>query len=390
MKIAVFIDRLGPYHCAKFSALGRCVSLSVFEYFDRDSVYGWGRQADSIFYSRSCLFPGAASDQCTFRRVQKAVRDVLVNHAFDVVMIPGYGTARALATLEETSRAGLPAVLMSDTTDKDRMRNPATEMLKGLIVRAYSSAFVAGDAQTQYLVRLGISREIISTGYCAVDNEHFGSLRHEIPDILRGIDKPYFFCCARLAPEKNLIRLIKAYRRYLDKTTQGGRLLVIAGDGEQRVVVRKLVEGLGLSAGVIFVGFVDYDDLPGFYQNAEWFVLPSTAEPWGLVINEALASGLPVLVSERCGSVGDLVKEGLTGWTFNPYSIECIADCLIRAHRAAGRRLLMKEHALATVQSFGLEQFAMGAQRALEMALSRGPKPHGAIDTALRALAALR
>jgi glycosyltransferase involved in cell wall biosynthesis len=76
---------------------------------------------------------------------------------------------------------------------------------------------------------------------------------------------------------------------------------------------------------VVFAGFHQMDTLSAYYGLASAFILPSLSEPWGLVVNEAMAAGLPVLVSHRCGCVPELVRSGLNGYVFDPYDIDGLA-----------------------------------------------------------------
>src|SRR5262249_59830905 len=94
--------------------------------------------------------------------------------------------------------------------------------------------------------------------------------------------------------------------------------LVLLGEGEQRAKLEGLRDALGLRNDVSMPGFKQYDELPAYYGLASAFVHTSTTEQWGLVVNEAMAAGLPVLVSERCGCGPDLVREGVNGFTFDP------------------------------------------------------------------------
>ena len=105
---------------------------------------------------------------------------------------------------------------------------------------------------------------------------------------------------------------------------------MILGDGHLRPQLTRRVEQLGIAEDVLLPGFKQYDELPAWYGLAGAFVLASTTEQWGLVVNEAMASGLPVLVSERCGCAPDLVEDGVNGFTFDPYDVEGLAGLMQR------------------------------------------------------------
>jgi glycosyltransferase involved in cell wall biosynthesis len=164
---------------------------------------------------------------------------------------------------------------------------------------------------------------------------------------------------------KNLGRLIQAYAKYAESFQQGGIEsiwpLVLLGDGELRADLEALCGELGLKTTmgfshggtehtegknlklnsykiniskecglVVFPGFRQIGELPGFYAEAGAFVHPALEEPWGLVINEAMASGLPVLSSRNVGAAEELVVEGKTGFLFDPKNVEEIAAALVK------------------------------------------------------------
>ena len=194
----------------------------------------------------------------------------------------------------------------------------------------------------------------ISMGYDAVDNEYLAKGAANVRSAERGERKAYqgrtsevrrrhqlparyFLASARFIERKNLPRLIAAYARYRSLTRSKGhgageqvRELVMLGDGPLRPALRSQLNALGLHACVHLRGFQHYEELPVFYGLADAFVHASTTEQWGLVVNEAMASGLPVMVSNRCGCVYDLVREGCNGFAFDPYDVEQLVRLMLR------------------------------------------------------------
>ena len=134
----------------------------------------------------------------------------------------------------------------------------------------------------------------------------------------------------RFVAKKNLATLIQAFRKFLDSNPDCQTHLVMVGSGEEESKLRSLCQELRLPIyektsatignrqsaignelpGVHFYGFRQIDENPVFYALADAFILPSLYEEWGLVVNEAMASGLPVVVSETAGCVEDLLETG--------------------------------------------------------------------------------
>ena len=190
-----------------------------------------------------------------------------------------------------------------------------------------------------------------------------GSQKSEIRNKY-GLPERYFLASARFVEKKNLPRLLQAYARYRQlaaaadnrqQTTDNGPSvvggpvvgspvvgspvvsgpvvpwsLVLLGDGPLKSDLCHLISDLGLQHSVLLPGFKQYGELPTYYGLAGAFIHASTTEQWGLVVNEAMASGLPVLVSNRCGCAMDLVKDGVNGFTFDPYNVEQLAQLMLR------------------------------------------------------------
>jgi glycosyltransferase involved in cell wall biosynthesis len=131
-------------------------------------------------------------------------------------------------------------------------------------------------------------------------------------------------------------------------------------------------------------GFRQYDELPVWSGLASAFVHASTTEQWGLVVNEAMASGLPVLVSERCGCVRDLVENGINGLAFDPDDIQALAALMRRvAAMTDERRAAMGRAGQRIIADWGPERFADGLMQAVQLAMSRPPPRVSLFDRAL-------
>jgi glycosyltransferase involved in cell wall biosynthesis len=146
------------------------------------------------------------------------------------------------------------------------------------------------------------------------------------------------------------------------------------------VEIERTIRECGVSDHVHLIGAKGYADLPFYYGRAEAFIHASTTEQWGLVVNEAMASGLPVLVSNRCGCAADLVKEGENGWTFDPTNEEQMADLMLRISSDEEQRKEMGRQSREIIANWGPARFASGLSSAIEAALSAPKKKTGLID----------
>lgn len=386
-RVAVLFERFGPYHVARLDAASARLDVVGVEMTRMDSTYAWASTEGQGAFERRvvCLGPG---EDATGKGALARLAAILDEVAPDAVATPGWSHPMAVAALDWCLGRRVPAILMSESTMIDAPRRRAVEAVKRRIVSLYDSAFVGGGPQRDYVVSLGMRPEFVRDGYDAVDNAYFeaGAMLARLEgDAARrrlGLPPgPYFFASSRFVPKKNLPMLVEAYARYRAATAAPWPL-VLAGDGPMRGVIEARIAALGLSGDVILPGFLQYDALPAFYGLAGAFILASTSEQWGLVVNEAMASGLPVLVSDRCGCARDLVRDGVTGYVFDPFDVDAMAASMLRVSRDGAGRETMGRAASRHVAAWGLPRFADGLASAAAIAIAASRR-RGALDRAL-------
>ena len=233
------------------------------------------------------------------------------------VLVPGYYNLPAITAALWAKAHGRRAVLMTESTQFDHVRTPWKERVKGAAIRMlFDGAIAGGEAHVRYLEALGFPADRIARRYDVVDNDFFASRAREAR-ASGETREPYFLYVGRLSPEKNVGGLIRAYAEY--RRRGGDWRLVLVGGGPEEQALREEASASGFAGDIEFAGLRSSSELPGYYAHAACFVLPSKCEPWGLVVNEAMASGLPVIVSNRCGAAEDLVVDGRNGFVFDPY-----------------------------------------------------------------------
>jgi 1,2-diacylglycerol 3-alpha-glucosyltransferase len=241
--------------------------------------------------------------------------------------------------------------------------------LKRLLVSQFDAALVGGRPHKEYAISLGIPADRVFMGYDVVDNGLFAQRaaaaraqkrrwRRELK-----LPVPYFLTVCRFIEKKNLVRLLAAYRLYRNLSPQNPWDLVLCGSGPLEAMLKKIATGI---PGVHFPGFKQANELPDFYGLAGAFILPSSHfEQWGLVVNEAMASGLPVLMSRACGCASDLVHEEVNGYTFDPYDVENLARLLVRMSSDAVDLKAMGQASLRIIADWTPEVFAQNLFKAV-------------------------
>jgi 1,2-diacylglycerol 3-alpha-glucosyltransferase len=380
-----------PYHEARVKAAveARRLRLSLIQITEVDSFRVLQTSTDSEYFNRYTLFPGVAWDEIDGRAMARKLELELDKLRPSVVCINGWSFGGAVAALKWAASHGVPVIVMSESTAHDAPRHWWAEQVKRRILASCSAALVGGEPHRQYLKELGVAEEAIFTGYDAVDNEHFrkGSSRaRQHGSDLRaalGLPERYFFACSRFTKKKNLSGLLQGYARYRRWHGAAAWNLVVAGDGELKSELIRAREDMDLQDSVEFVGAKSYAELPAYYGLASCFVHASTTEQWGLVVNEAMAAGLPVLVSNRCGCACDLVEEGRNGYLFDPYDPASLAGAMYTIAVERSDQAAMGAASGEIVSRWSPENFAENLALAAEKALRTEPPRPGLVDRGL-------
>ncbi len=332
MKISCLEPVLAPYSIPRFGALQsmrRDDTVQVMALGATERIREWQVRKSGLEFEYVEAFPGETVEHIDSQALVNRVTRWLDASDPQAVVIAGYFYPAMRAAARWARRHGRASIFVGDSQWVDRQRIVPREWVKGWWVRRhYDAAFVPGERTAAYLMRMGFPRDRIWTGYYVVDNQAFAAgaaaARAEAATLRARLGMPerYFLFVGRFAPEKNLCRLLEAYAKYRQMVGQRVWGLALIGSGPDESMLRARANEL---RDVVFAGFNQMDTLPSYYGLASCLVLPSISEPWGLVVNEAMAAGLPVLVSHRCGCVPELVRPGLNGYVCDPFDIDGMA-----------------------------------------------------------------
>ena len=412
-RVAILFDNFGPYHLARLKAASGVCDVLAVEFGSSSAEYDWKASDVEGVKSVALNNQGASRDLST-EEFQKRLFHVFDDYKPEVLVVPGWGYRGALMALRWGLLHRAPVICMSESTQWDEARNPIKEWIKRRIIGLFSAALVGGTPHRAYMQELGMPLDRIFLGYDAVDNGFFET-EGAVTDAKQRLGQPrlkskggsgdllnrkspYLLASARFIEKKNLPRLLRAYAMYRGKAQEKAKFerlkainetasgsiapwdLILLGDGHLRPELEKLRSHLGLEDCVQMPGFKQYEELPGYYAGAGAFIHASTTEQWGLVVNEAMASGLPVLVSNRCGCASDLLRESENGWTFDPTNEEQIADLMLRIASDEDARERMGARSREVIAEWGPDRFASGLTGALQAAFSIPIKKIGLLD----------
>jgi len=390
MRLAVLFRRIGPYHKVRLEAAGRLGDLWCIEGTGADRTYAWNAVATGRQFQRLTLFPTADSDRMPRREVHRAAAIALDESRPTVVAVPGWQDPLALAAVAWAVRSGCPIILMSDSSESDYKRVWWKEYIKHRIVGCCSAALVAAQPQAAYVAKLGMPSERVFFGYDVVDNDYFAagadSTRGDAIVLRRSLslERSFVLSVARFIPEKNLLSAVRAYSSYVEQVGEAAWDWVLCGDGPLKQEIVYLCRQLGVESRVRMPGFIQYDELPTYYGLAELFWQPSVKDCFPLAVNEAMAAGLPVAISRRCGNASTFITEGYNGWTFDPLSEREMTGVLLSAHGLPGpQRKVMGRRSREIIADWGPRRFAQGLEAAVRKAMEVGPPRVTMVDRML-------
>jgi glycosyltransferase involved in cell wall biosynthesis len=316
-------------------------------------------------YPYKLLFTGTYSAVPFWKRAFALVKAVMEIKPRLVVM-PGYYDPAFWILLIACLTRGCRIAIAFDSQKDDKARKVLKEFVKKCFVRFCDIGFTYGTKSKEYLTSLGMARDKIIVRVQAAPNDEIYAIYKSAQSIrfrqIRslGLKTRNFVFVGRLSPEKNVALLLQAFARAiigLDQAIAWG--LLVVGDGPLKLELQMLARSLGLE-GVSFVGGKGWREVPAYLSICDVLVLPSISEPWGLVVNEAMACGLPVIVSDRCGAAHDLVNNRGNGFVFSALSVDDCAKHLRTCMRLSSDEMTrMGEVSLRTISNYSPEKAAL-------------------------------
>lgn len=215
------------------------------------------------------------------------------------------------------------------------------------VTRRARALIAIGTANRLFWERYGARHNQLFEAPYAIDNDHFqhavAKSREELPE---AVGKAIFLFAGRLVKRKNVDLLVRAFRSIQSTDVT----LIIVGDGDERETLEELGRG---DDRILFTGAIPQADLPRYYAISDCLVLPAANEPWGLVVNEAMACGLAVIIHRDCGAAVDLVSthNGIVLETFEQSELEGAIEEISKdsAALAAMKRASLERIAHSTI-----------------------------------------
>ncbi len=287
-----------------------------------------------------------------------------------IVVVHGWAYATHVITIIAAKLLGHTVCLRAETPlNQELQKNKWITKLKHLYLRCLflfvDYGLYIGQQNKLFYQHLGFKeKQLVFTPYC-VDNERFSGIASTVnkssarEKLQLPANKKVILFSGKYIDKKNPLDLLQA----IQLLQQPDIFTVFVGDGELRTTMENFIAAHGLEEQVLLTGFINQSLIPYYYAAADVFVMCSgIGETWGLSVNEAMNFGLPVVISNTCGSAHDLVKDN--GYVFATSDIAALADSVDKVLDASEEAYLnMQQNSKAIIRGYSYEVVIEGLKQ---------------------------
>lgn len=342
----------------------RDIELFMIEILGKPVLYNFDQDGKSDL-NIECLLPQYTYDNVPIKQIHKSLLKRLDEINPDVIFAGAIAFPPAAAALKWAKHHDKGIILFNNTHLNTFDRNALNHIVKKQLLHCVDAFFCPSPSYDETLAYWGFKKEQIFYGLNVTDNSFWNA--SVVNKDFSFLPQEYFITISRHVPFKNLSFLLKAYKQYV---REGGEIpLVMVGDGPEH---EALVHLANRDERIIFLPFLPYLKLKQVMSQAKALYLPSfKMESWGMVVNEAMASGKIVAVSTECGCCDTLVKEGINGYAFSPYNMGEIVKTMhaIEALSAQKQRKMEKAN-LDIIADWDVDRFSEGCFNATQYVLT--------------------
>ena len=368
VRVALITEIISPYRIPVFNALARQkgIELHVIFLAETDPTQRrWLVYKDEIEFSYQVLPVWRRRWSGGHILVNRGTCAALERFRPNSILCGGYNYPAFWQALTWAKFHSVHFAAWIESTSRDQ-RNPSVlaEFIKRRFVRNCSSFAVPGKSSFAYVRSMGVPAERIHRAPNAVDNRRFANLARSVRERAAqcraelGLPQRYFVYAGRVTREKGVFQLLEAYTR-LEPELRAQVGLVLVGEETARNELMKNAEKV-YPGTVVFPGFAQRDQLAAFYALAEVLVFPTLSDTWGLVVNEAMACGLPIIASDVAGCVADLVQGGENGYVIPSGDVGKLAEAMAAFARDPQLASRMGQHSARLIEGFSPECCAAG------------------------------
>jgi len=375
-RLVVLTEIISPYRIPLFNALAQHAEVDLHVIFLAETdpdLRQWQIHKEEIQFSYEILPSWRRRVGGYNALLNWGVGVALGKASPHVILCGGYNYFASWQSLLWARNHKVPFFLWSESNVQDMRRGRVVvEFLKTEFLKRCSGFVVPGKSALEYLRAHNVDEGAIFTAPNAVDNEFYtaaaAAARQNAANWRREFALPqrYFLFVGRLVPEKGGFELLSAYAK-LDESMRQQIGLVLAGDGACRQQLESQASSI-VPGGVRFAGFAQRDQLAIYYALAEMLILPTYTDTWGLVVNEAMACGLPVVVSRVAGCAADLVKENWNGLLVTPKDVPSLTSAMRSLADQPDLRASMGANSMGRISAYSPKEWSAGVVRMVQAA----------------------
>lgn len=296
------------------------IDFHAIELFGKGSAYSFDSY-DNEEKWWSCLFPANSASEIEKEEMKKALFEMLNSINPDIIIASSVAFFAGALGMRWAKKNRKKFIMFENAKPAQFKRNFLVQKVKDLLIEQSDGVWLPSSDYDKEYPELFNKHIHVFYGYCCVDNNLFKTKEKN------DFNHNSLLCIARLVPIKNIDNLLKAWKIVEEKGIN--HKLTIIGDGPDYTSLNDLATRLNLK-NVEFSGALDNKDIPPYFYNSDAFIFPSLSETWGLVVNEAMAAGAPVLLSNKVNAAHTLLKEGINGFGFDPSNINEIANAIFK------------------------------------------------------------
>jgi glycosyltransferase involved in cell wall biosynthesis len=369
-RVGILTNIYTPYKQALLRSLSSKVDLTVYYCAEREPGRDWKVDFGSAYSFK--MLPGIHPhlSGSTLHFNWGLSRELRADN-ISVLIIGGYSFPTVVLAPFVARCLGIDRILWSGSTLLEQRAPSAIKSgLKRLLVRQYDSFIAYTERAAEYLRDLGARPESVYVAPVTVDVSHFSEVKRQVNTpqsiaqvrVRHGIpvDSFLWIFVGQLIPRKGADFLLRVFQNLRHSHAS----LVLVGSGPERANLEALTTAYGIADRVRFVGFLDQHALAELYSAADAFVLPSRLDPSANVINEAMATGLPTLISDKIGT--DIVRPDQEGYVLPSEDVGAWANCMLRLQDDAPLRTRLGAQARTrALNDYSIERQVQGFMRAL-------------------------
>lgn len=373
-KVAILTNMLAPYRIPVFNSLNgyQDYIFKIGLLSSREGNREWRVRTDELLVPYEIL-PGV--NRFVWRydislQINLGIWGFLSTERPEAIILGGYAYPAYWLALLYGKVSGCKLVLWSGSTmESTRVNSPIVRAIRSWFIRAMNAYVSYGTKAAEFIVAHGVDAKAISIGYNVGDVDFYSSASRIIEP---KVDRPdhnhvTLVFVGQLIDRKGLHLAIPALASMEDRNWT----LLVVGTGPERNNLELLAREYGLPSNIKFMGFRQRDALARIYATADILLFPSTREPAGIVLSEALAAGVFTLASEYSGIAPDIIQPSRNGLFIDPLDKKQMVKVIEEAIRMVRENEVNKDDIRKSISEYQPGQYADAIIRALDLAMGK-------------------